>query len=72
MLRESSRRVGMQVAPAGSIAGCGDGCVMHLTPRLGAPGTMIAARARKSQPGQALVETGLAVALFIVVVLGMT
>jgi len=32
---------------------------------------MIAARCRKSQPGQALVETGLAIALFIVVVLGM-
>ncbi len=43
---------------------------MHLTPRLGVPGTMIAARGRKSQPGQALVETGLAIALFIVVVLG--
>ena len=44
---------------------------MQLTPRLGAAGSMIAARCRKSQPGQALVETGLAITLFIVVVLGM-
>ena len=32
---------------------------------------MIGARCRKSQPGQALVETGLAITLFIAVVLGM-
>ncbi len=32
---------------------------------------MIAARCRKSQPGQALVEAGLVIALFIIVVLGM-
>ena len=31
---------------------------------------MLAARCRKGQPGQALVETGLVIALFITVVVG--
>src|SRR2546427_11802450 len=42
-----------------------------MTPHHGASRPMIASRYRKSQPGQALVETVLAIALFIVVVLGM-
>jgi len=54
-----------------SIAGRGNGCIMRNSARFEAPETMIAARRRKSQPGQALVETGLAIALFTVVVLGM-
>jgi Flp pilus assembly protein TadG len=50
-----------------AIAGRGNGRIMQMTRRR----TMIGARCRKSQPGQALVETGLAITLFIVVVLGM-
>src|SRR5207253_1764905 len=61
MLRDPSRGVGRQVI----------GRVPEPETQPSAPGAdRIAARYRKSQPGQALVETGLAIALFTVVVLG--
>ena len=62
MPRDPSRRVSMQAT----------GRVAEAETQPTGPGAdRMAARCRKRQPGQALVETGLAITLFIVVVLGM-
>jgi len=62
MPRDPSRQVSMQAT----------GRVAEAETQPTGPGAdRMAARCRKRQPGQALVETGLAITLFIVVVLGM-